>query len=268
MTIDTLASLKTKLSCSQNLWIYKDALSVGSSTGKMFSTWTQTPGAGVAPTTAVVPTSATTGALNFINPPNSAWIGQVNLSVGLVGDFVIICDRLSHSGGLNGTVTTAQTTNLPTAALTRYAGSFGVYAALEIYSQIGTSSTTVTATYTNSGGTGSRITPLAAFGATNFREARRFMVLPLQEGDAGVSSVESVTVTATTGTAGNFGVTLFKPLFAMPCATGGEYYAFNSFLNSCGNFAGILDDACLFSLIVCRDSSTGAIQGNIQIVQD
>ena len=37
-------------------------------------------------------------------------------------------------------------------------------------------------------------------------------MLPLQDGDIGVQEIASVTLAASTGTAGNFGVTLAKPI--------------------------------------------------------
>jgi hypothetical protein len=72
---------------------------------------------------------------------------------------------------------------------------------LEIYTLIGTTATTVTCSYTNQAGTSGRTTPAMTFGGTG---------LPLQQGDTGVRSVQSVTVLATTGTAGAFGVVLAK----------------------------------------------------------
>ena len=131
---------------------------------------------------------------------------------GLSGVAVMVVDILNMSGGLNATVTTAQTTNLPTAALTRYTNGEGVHAALLPYSGIGGTATTVTIEYTNSAGTGSRISPAVAFGGTGLNTAGSLIRIPLQAGDTGIQSVESVTLAATTGTAGNFGVVLYKPI--------------------------------------------------------
>jgi hypothetical protein len=127
---------------------------------------------------------------------------------------VILADRLVHTDGLSGTVTTAQTTNLPTTALTRYTSGVGVLAALEIYGALGATATTFTCSYTNSGGTSGRTSPAYPIGSTTYNQVGRFLIMPMQAGDVGVKSVESVTVLASTLTAGNFGVTLFKPLYA------------------------------------------------------
>lgn len=136
-------------------------------------------------------------------------------SVGGAGFAVTFIDLLNHSGGLSGTLTTAQTTNLPTAALTRHTSGAGVMAGLIIYTIIGSVATTVTISYTNQAGTPGRISTATQIGANGFREAGSLIPIPLAAGDTGVRSVQSVTLAGTTGTAGNFGVVLFKPLQMM-----------------------------------------------------
>ena len=187
------------------------------------STWLASPFAGSAPTTAVACDNTLTGRIRDYNPAGAATLRLPKITIGqyLPGTWMI-CDRLSHTGGLSGIVTTAQTTNLPTAALPRYTSGIGVIMCLEIYTVIGTTSTTVSVSYTNTTPTAGRTSSLVLFGATGRREASSCIMIPLQEGDLGVTSVESVTVTATTGTAGNFGVTLFKPLMLIPINPAGS----------------------------------------------
>lgn len=219
--------------------------------GLTLSSWTAQNLPGVAPTTAAVPTRTTTGALGQVDSSGTQRLvgAELNWSSGLIW----LVDRLSHQGGLDATVTSAQTTNLPTAALTRYTSGVGVYAALEIYTQIGATSTTVSISYTNTAGTAGQVSPLISFGNGNYREAQRFMIVPLVAGDLGVKSVESVTVTATTGTAGNFGVTLFKPLYPMIVPSASSTYPpgtpWNPILSVGWNLPAIANDACLMTLI-------------------
>lgn len=176
--------------------------------------------------------------------------GRLNTS-GLSGVSMTMIDVLNHSGGLSAVVTTEQTTNLPTAALTRHTSGDGVMVGLLIYTQIGTSVTTVTIRYTNQAGTANQVSTAVTFGGTGFREAGRLVLIPLAVGDTGVQSVEGVTVTATTGTAGNFGVVMFKPITcfalentsgAMPidAVTGGMIGAMQPFD----------DDACLSCMVI------------------
>lgn len=217
MAISAYSDYLTKLEQTQNIPVWK---AVPSGSGYLASSWTIAPKAGVAPTTAVACSNTTVGALNRETPVGLATfdyrlvdvISDRNASSGATL-MSIIADRLSHQGGLSGTVTTAQTTNLPTAALTRYTSGEGVQIGIEIYTAVGTTATTLTASYTNQAGTAGQTTKAVVFGGTSFNAAGRLIVLPLQDGDTGVRSVESVTLAASTvSAAGNFGVTLFKPL--------------------------------------------------------
>ena len=242
----------------------------------LISSWTATPLAGTAPTTPTTPTNVTVGALPFVNSAAVQRLAQVEASLGGILDatvlssgVVIICDRLSHQGGLSGTVTTGQTTNLPTAPLTRYTDGVGVMAALEIYTAVGSTSTTVRASYTNELGISGKITSLTAFGGGGQQEVGRFLILSLANSDRGVRSIESVTLSASTGTAGNFGVTLFKPLFIMPIQLAGYRMLFDSILGMCGNVPQVFNDACLFFCNGFHASiSTCLFQANIAVIRE
>ena len=223
--------------------------------GRTYDYWTTGPPVGVAPTAAVVPTNATAGSIG----QQDGGVGALSIlasrfNSGSAGSY-IICDRVSHQGGLSGIVTGVVTTNLPTAALTRYTTGQGVMIGITIYTQIGTTATTITASYTNQAGASGQTTPLVVFGGSGFREAGRMILLPLAAGDTGVRAVASVTVAATTGTAGAFGVTLFKPLYTLiPSDVSGLLQG--GFVTG-GTFGGIpeiVDGACLFP--ICISSGT------------
>lgn len=222
--------------------------------GRLASSWTAAPLAGSAPTTAAVPTKATVGTFPFDAWGNSGGslatycLGGHGEGTATIPYMLIVADRLSHQGGLSGTTTGAQTTNLPTAALTRYTSGVGVMMALEIYSQIGNNAITVTVSYTNSAGTSGQTSPTTAFGTNDHRDNQRFMPLPLASGDVGVQAVASVTLSATSGAIGNFGVTLFKPLFAVTVSMTPETYEPVLAGNMFGGIPEIQDDACLFFL--------------------
>lgn len=246
--------------------------------GKSVSHWNadgQGPTPGAVPSTAAAPTRATAGALGQQNSSGVLRIGQMLASVGAIstsdasnGTYVLY-DRLSHQGGLSGTVTTAQTTNLPTAALTRYTTGDGVMFALEIYTSLGNTATTVTASYTNQAGTAGKVTPARSFGSIDGSQAF-FLPMPLASGDSGVRAVASVTVLASTGTAGNFGVTLYKPLYAVP-SCGGLRSVLDGVVGAAGNIPQVQTDACLcwFSLMVDSATRGGSIvssSGRLSVV--
>jgi hypothetical protein len=246
---------------------------------RCFAAWLATgiPTAGVAPTTAAVPTRTTTGALGQINPTGTRRIIDFVLAWTMpTGGLMTICDRLSHQGGLSAIVTGAQVTNLPTAALTRYTGGAGVMVGAEIYTQVGTTQTTITATYVSDAGISGQVTPTQLFGNTGFREASRRILLPLAAGDRGVQAVSSVTLAASTLTAGAFGVTLFYPLISIPVDNMGRPSSFcvpqhehddSPFLKYTW-LPQIQTDACLEFMVHTQGTTFSLATGLIRFAED
>lgn len=179
------------------------------------SSWTSAdyPPAGAAPTTAVaLDYSGALGAQSIRHP--SVGAGRLCLVGADTGDkfgtAYMLIDRLSHMGGLSGTSTSPQTTNLPTAALPRYTDGTGVMIGVQVYTTMGSTDSVLTISYTNTTPTAGR-TAVVLFSAST-PSAGAFYIAGLQGADTGVTSVESATLSLSTGTAGNFGITLFKPL--------------------------------------------------------
>jgi hypothetical protein len=123
-------------------------------------------------------------------------------------------DRVWSCTGFSGTVTTAQAvTSFPT--LTRPdANGTGLQIWIECYTATGASASNITVQYTNSSNVSGRNTVATAHIPT--MPASRMYMVPLQSGDLGVKSIQSVTLSATTGTAGAFGVTLMNPIATIP----------------------------------------------------
>jgi len=241
---------------------------------RSYSSWLSGtfPAAGVAPTTAAVPTNATAGSLGQIDCAGSTQrlLRLILQTAGATGGMITIADRLSHQGGLSGIVAGAQTTNLPTAALTRQTTGDDVLLGIEVYTAVGATGTTISASYTNQAGTATRTTPLTTFGGTGFNAISRIIFLPLQVSDSGVRAVASVSVTATTGTAGAFGVTLAYPLVSIPV----EDVTMPMGLDEEGLFGfgtwfpQIVDGACLFFILHTVGTTTGIIQGQAHLSED
>lgn len=193
--------------------------------GRAASLWTYDgmPAGGAVPTSAAIPDRTTTGAIPFTAPGGSREKHLIGANITpLTAGVYLLYDRLFHIGGLSGTSTGSQTVQGSPAspALTRNTGGVGNMAWYEIYTIIGTTGTTLTMTYTNQGGTGSR-TSTINIGATNFREVTRVQRIPLAAGDTGIQSIQSVQLTATTTTAGNFGITIAQPLAWIPVGAAG-----------------------------------------------
>lgn len=246
---------------------------------RLMSYWGIAPNAGATPSTAAACNASTAGALlqepKLTSLTNSYFLTQAELAAGPItsGIFssLMLIDRLSHQGGLNGTSAVAQTTNLPTAALTRYTSGEGVMAALEIYSAVGSTATTATISYTNQAGVSGRISKPVVFGGSSESTQSRFIPIPLQDDDTGVQSVQSVTLTASTASAGNFGITLFRPLMLFPnfaqAIEAIQPRTFNTLIGGFGCCPEILDDACLGLLGIANSTNVGVITGALYLAE-
>jgi hypothetical protein len=226
----------------------------------MHSLWTynKSNGAtGAVPTTVAAPTSATAGALPFTSPGGGRELHIMGIEGALSQQEVVIAyDRLLHIGGLSGASTSAQTVG---GTLTRNTSGEGNQIWFEIYGQIGATATTITASYTNTAGTSGRTTQAVAIGGTNNREVTRVISATLQAGDTGVQAVASVTIAGSgTGTAGDFGVTIARPLvFGNNENTGSMFL--RDFIAGMPSAQKLVADECVAFAII--SGSTSAPQG-------
>ena len=255
MALADFAALKAALDSAVCVYWTKSAVTTAAS--NLENAWTIAPFAGATPTTSVALSRSSVGNLWQCPEPAGAFANalyplQVETEAQPGSNAVILlADRLNHSGGLSGTVgASEQTTNLPTAALTRYTDGVGVMAALQWYTATGSTAVTATVRYTNQAGTGSRTSQTLNLPAS--RAVDSISIIPLQTGDTGVRSVQGVTLSATTGSAGNFGVTLFKPLAIIPLIAGVRNYK-NFFFTA--SMEEIHDDACLWAMVMPAGSS-------------
>lgn len=209
----------------QSIFMFKDARIGASAAGVTVAGFWNTlweyngtvPGGNI-PTTVLAPDNTTQGALGQASPGG----GRTQYLLGAhgianQGGTILLYDRLLQIGGLSGTVTTAQTVG---GAITRNTGGVGNQIWVEINTLIGVTGTTITAAYTNQAGA-AKTTQATAIGNTNLREVQRMIPLPLASGDTGVQSVTSATLAGTTGTAGDFGVVLMRPILSLPIVQAG-----------------------------------------------
>lgn len=235
------------------------------------TTFTTAPNAGAAPgTTARVCNATTAGNLIGFNP-NLLTAGTATLYLAElefltssanrpVGSYVIL-DRLADVSGLSGTVTTAQTCNLTPS---RFVGG-NIFAAIQVYTSLGATTTTLTMSYTNQAAVAGQVSKAVAITAT--LPALTITPIPLADGDRGINSVQTVTLAASTGTAGNFGITLYKPIAVIPTGSmqpdGNTIYRS---LMSC--LPDISRDACL-ELWFSPNGGTasGIVLGKITIIE-
>lgn len=251
------------------LWVHKVARRAGAAptapvAGRLTSLWLYDgqPSAGIVPTTVAIPDNTTAGGMKQTDPGGGRqkWLVGAALA-GLISGTLVIYDRLLHIGGLDATVTTTQTVG---GSLTRYTNGVGNMIFLEIYTLIGATSRTIVVNYTDQGGAAG-VSPAIAFGNTGFREAERMLMVPLASGDSGVQGVTNVDIDTTTGTAGNFGVTVVHPLATIDFFGGGQSAA-RSFLDPHG-IPEILPGACLAMMWLATGTTIPEVFGVVSTVE-
>jgi hypothetical protein len=202
------------------------------------------------------------GPLPLIGSGSLQLLGARLAAIGGSGLSVVLVDLLNLQGGINSSITGSQTTNLPTAALTRYTSGVGVMAGVYIQNQVGSTATTFTVGYTNQAGTSGQTSTATAIGSTGFRETGSIIPIPLAIGDTGVKSVDSINLAASIGGTA-IGVCLFKPLavLSMESFTGRSDLDMVSTGGVIGQFAEINPDACLTLMLI--QSSAQFLSGSI-----
>lgn len=206
----------------EHLWFWKNNFVDGTITAgpialRFYSLWRKDsfPSGGLAPGAAAVTTNTTVGGLWQANPGSGRqkWLVAANVVAASPGTLTLY-DRLAHVSGLSGASTSPQAAGL---VVDRYTGSesIGNQIWLEIYTQIGATSRTVTAVYVNQDGD-SATTEAAIIGGTGYREVNQLIPLTLASGDTGVREVTSITLSDTTGVVGDLGVNIVRPLLDIP----------------------------------------------------
>lgn len=263
MAIATMDALVDGLATGQTLPFYKPSMTAKGA-GTFQSLWTAagSPGAGATPATGSGQTcsSSTTGALSFVNPTGGelTYLARALANCGVIGS-LILYDRLVTTSGLSGTSTGTQTIN--SQALTRYTSGTGVSAWIEWYTATGATASNITLNYTNDAGATGQVAAAATFVQTPV--VGQMMPLPLN-GNDGIRIAESITLSASTGTAGNFGVTLMKRLLTIPLPQANSATVMDALSSG---LAQIPDSSCLAFMVWCSTTSTGVIHGEISLAQ-
>jgi hypothetical protein len=221
--------------------------------GRGCSLWTYDgmPASGAVPTVAAIPDRTTTGAIPFTAATGGRDLHLIGTSITpLIAGVFLLYDRLFHIGGLSGTSTAAQSVQGSPAspALTRNTGGAGNIAWYEIYTIIGSTGTTLTMNYTDDAGNSGQ-TSTINIGATNFREVTRAQRIPLAAGDTGIRAINTVQLTATTGTVGNFGITIAQPLAWIPVGAAGTA-GWRDYTTGLPGIPVVNPDACLALMFI------------------
>ena len=177
-----------------------------------------------------------------------------------------------HMGGLSGTVATAQTVgidlsaNLGTSNLDARKGDANysdVQWWLEWYTATGSTAVTATVnvTYNDASSGNLSAVSLAATRPASFM-APLNSYIPAAQSGLYIKAVNSVTLSATTGTAGSFGVTATKPRMTMPLPLANKTEVFDW---AALGLPEILNSSCLFGLVLTSQTNTGSLRGGGKI---
>lgn len=231
--IQTLDQLISAMGNNSSRLIIDKASIANAAAAQFHSLWRATgqPGQGAIPAAAAVVDNTALGALQFTQQtlPATSYLGILEGLCGNAGTTLEIHDRLMHMGGLVGNVATAQTVNLNlstvlgTANLSARIGDANysdVTWWLEWYTDTGATAVNATVNVTYNDGTTGNLTAiaLAATRRASFMQPLNGFI-PAADSGKFIRAVNTVTLSATTGTAGSFGVTatryraaLYKPV--------------------------------------------------------
>jgi hypothetical protein len=168
-------------------------------------------------------------------------------------------------GGLSGTVTTAQgalslATTDPGADRRGAADYSNVSWWLEVYTALGSTGVNATVAVTYNDDTSGNLAAVA-LGAT----PRAGRMYPLISAVAGkwIKAVTGVTLSATTGTAGNFGITATRMRTAMYCPVANYTQSFDW---AALGLPQVPNDSCLQFVLPCLSTSTPTVRGGGKII--
>ena len=277
MTITSRDQLIDAMGNRSSRFILDKASIASQAAGSYVSMWRATgqPGQGAVPTTAAVCTTALTGAMAFAQQtaPATSYGAYMEVVTSNSAMTVEIHDRIAHSGGLNGTLTTAQTVGIDLSTLLS-TSNVGVRIGdanysdvqwwLEWYTATGATATTATVAVTYGDGTSGNLTAisLAATRPASFMVSLNALI-PAASSGKYIRAVNTVTLSVTTGTAGSFGVTATRIRMASMCPVAN--------LKTISNWADlgfpeIGNSACLFPVVLTSTTSSGTLRGGGKII--
>lgn len=257
--------------------IVLDKASIASQTANSYcSLWRATgqPGQGAIPTVVATCNNTTVGTIGFNQQisPSTSYGAYLEIATSNAAMTVELHDRLANMGGLNGTLTTAQSVNLDLNTLlatdnigTRKgdANYSDVLWWLEWYTATGGTAVTATIVVTYNDGTTGNLSVLSLAG---IRPASHMIplnsLIPSAQSGKFIRGIVSVTLSATTGTAGNFGVTVTRPRMTLSSP-----FANFKFIADWAQLGlpEIYNSSAIFPIVLTSTTSTGTVRGGGKI---
>ena len=257
--------------------IVLDKASIASQTANSYcSLWRATgqPGQGAIPTVVATCNNTTVGTIGFNQQmsPSTSYGAYLEIATGNAAMTMELHDRLANMGGLNGTLTTAQSVNLDLNTLLATdnidkrkgdANYSDVQWWLEWYTATGGTAVTATIVVTYNDGTTGNLSVLS-LAAT--RPASHMIplnsLIPSAQSGKFIRGIVSVTLSATTGTAGNFGVTVTRPRMTLSSP-----FANFKFIADWAQLGlpEIYNSSAIFPIVLTSTTSTGTVRGGGKI---
>lgn len=275
MTITTRDQLINGLGNNSSRIVIDKASITSQAAGTYVSLWRATgqPGQGAIPAAAANCNHTTVGGIGFTQQtlPATSYGAYLEAATSNAAMTVEIHDRLAHMGGLVGNVTGAQTVNIDFATLTTDnlpnrigdANCSDIQWWLEWYTATGSTSVTATVNVTYSDGTTGNLTALtlAATRPASFMAPLNGLI-PAAAAGKYIRGINSVALSATTGTAGSFGVTATRPRMSIGCPIAN--FKFVSDWAALG-LPEIFNGSCLFPIVLTSTTSSGTVRGGGKI---
>ena len=266
--IDALANNSSRI-------VIDKASIANAAVGQYHSLWRANgqPGPGAIPTAAANCNQSTTGGMKFSQQtdPVKSYLAHLEAVISTSASTMEVHDRLMDRGGLNGTLTTAQAAGIDFNGVTADnmverigdANYSDIQWWLEWYTDTGATVTTANVAVTYNDGTTGNLTgvSLAATRRASFMQPLNGLI-PAAAAGRFIRAVNTVTLSASTGTVGNFGVTatrlrgtLFMPIANAKFSADWANLPINTIPNS----------ACPFIVVMPGTSATGALRGGGKI---
>jgi hypothetical protein len=273
MAITTLDGVFNALANNSSRFVIDKGTLTNQTANTLCSLWRATgqPAQGAIPTTAAIPTKATLGAVDFTNQtaPATSYLAWMMLYSGNSGGGVEVHDRVAHMGGLVLNVTTAQTitgldlSTLGLGADRRGAADYSdVQWYLETYSDGGATASNATVNVTYDDASTGNLNVIAVGGT--LRASRMLPLTPfIPTGSQGrkIRGINSVTLSASTGTAGNFGFTCTRQRTGKGMGLAGNPTTF-TWQDGAPE---VPNDSCLMFVLNCATTSSGTLRGQGKI---
>lgn len=274
MAIETFDQLVNSLANNASRVVLDKGSLANQVAGRYCSLWRATgqPAQGAIPTTAAACDNTLLGAVQFTQQtaPATSYIGILN-AVGSNNAFTLeVHDRLAHRGGLVLNVTTAQAVDLDLDLLGISADRIGdptfgyVQCWLEVYGDGGATASNATINVTFDDNTDADLN-VQAVGGT-IRAGNCFSVDLLrttaQQGK-NIKRVNTVQLSASTGTAGNFGFTFTRPRMYLPMSLA-------NLINKADwpqtGLSEVPNGSCLQFMVIPSTTSSGTLRGGGKII--